>query len=170
MTTILLKGNEVEIEGSFLKKGDLSPDFILCTKTLENVTLENYSKKKKVIATLPSLDTPVCSQESKEISLLATKYPSVVFIIISRDSPFALTRFCKSAEMNNVITLSDIRTKSNFAKNYGVKIASGPLDGLLARSVIVFDESDNVIYSELVNEITSLPDFKLLENTLGEIE
>ena len=166
MTKILLKGKETTLESGFLKIGNLAPDFVLCSKTLETMTLESFQKKKKVIATLPSVDTQVCSAESIEINKLALKFPSVVFLIISKDLPFSFERFCKQAKLDNIITLSDIRSRSNFGKDYGVGITSGPLDGLLARSVIFLDELDKVVYSELVAEISSMPNFSILEGFL----
>ena len=163
---VTLDGNEIYIEGSFLKAGDLAPDFVLCSKEMETKTLESFSDKKKVIATMPSVDTEICSAESIEINQLAMKYPSVLFIIVTKDLPFALDRFCKQAQLGNIITLSDIRTKGNFSMNYGVKIASGPLDGFLARSILFLDESDKVLYSELCAEIKSTPDFNLLKEVI----
>lgn len=163
---VTLGGNEINLEGYFLKAGDLAPDFILASKELETKTLESFPNKKKVIATMPSIDTEVCAAESVEINQLALTYPSILFLIVTKDLPFALDRFCRNAQLNNIIPLSDIRRKSNFAKNYGVKISSGPLDGLLARSVLFLDESDKVLYSELCSEVKSMPDFKLLKEVI----
>ncbi len=166
MTKVLLKGKEVILESGFLKVGNLAPDFTLCSKELETKTLESFQKKKKVIATLPSIDTGVCASESVELNKLALEFPSLVFLVISKDLPFSFERFCKLTKLHNIITLSDIRSRSNFGKDYGVGITSGPLDGLLARSVILLDEFDKVVYSELVPEITSMPNFAILKGVL----
>ncbi len=170
MGRVTLDGNEVQIEGSFLKEGDLAPDFALCASDLETKTLESFQGKRKVIATIPSVDTAVCALESKAINDLAIKYPSVLFLVISKDLPFALERFCKSASLHNIILLSDLRSRSGFSKNYGIKIASGPLDGLLARSILLLSDSDKVVYSELTENISKMPDFEALQKALeGEI-
>ena len=166
LSSVMLDGEEVQVEGSFLKPGNLAPDFVLCGSDLKSKTLEDFQGKRKVIATVPSIDTSVCALESKEINDLAVKYPSVLFLVVSKDLPFALERFCKGADLHNIIPLSDLRTKSGFGKNYGLKIASGPLDGLLARSILLLDESDKVVYSELSAEIKSMPDFRALQAAL----
>ena len=155
MTNVTLKGEEAELHGSFLNKGNLAPDFILVNNDLRTVTLEDFKGKKKVIATIPSLDTPVCSKETVELSKLAIAHPHVAIMVISKDLPFAQSRFCGSEKIDNITLLSDIRHNSNFPKDYGVLIGSGPMEGLLARSVLVLDENDKVIYSELVEEITN---------------
>jgi thiol peroxidase len=165
---VTLDGNELQIEGSFLKSGDLAPDFALCASDLETKTLESFKGKRKVIATIPSVDTPVCALESKEINDLAVKYPSVLFLVVSKDSPFALERFCKAASLHNIILLSDLRSRSGFGKNYGIKIASGPLDGLLARSILFLNDSDMVVYSELTVDVAKMPDFEALKKALEE--
>ncbi|MCH9621951.1 MAG: thiol peroxidase [Gammaproteobacteria bacterium] len=167
---VTLKGNPIDLEGSFLNAGDLAPNFVLCSVDLETKTLSDFEGKRKVLATMPSVDTEVCSLESIEINKLALKYPSVLFIVITKDLPFAQNRFCKAAQLENIITLSDIRPKSNFSKNYGVKITSGPLEGLIARSILFLDESDKVLYSELCSEVTSTPNFDILKNVIeGEV-
>lgn len=166
MAETTLKGEVVKLEGSFLKPKDLAPDFALCSTDLTSKTLQSFTGKTKVIATVPSLDTEVCSMESKEIDKLAIQYPSILFIIVSKDLPFAQKRFCKEAHLNNIIPLSDIRSKSNFARNYGVLIKSGPLDGLLARGIVLLDSSDKVIYSELTAKIETAPNFIQLKSAL----
>ncbi len=166
MAGTTLKGEVVKLEGSFLKPKELAPDFSLSSIDLSCKTLKSFTGKKKVIATVPSVDTEVCSMESREINKLAIHYPSMLFIIVSKDLPFAQKRFCKEAGLNNIITLSDIRSTSNFARNYGVLIKSGPLDGLLARSIVLLDESDKVVYSELTDKIEIAPNFVELKNAI----
>lgn len=166
LAKVFLDGKEVKIEGSFLKAGDLAPDFALCDSNLETKTLESFQGRKKVIATIPSVDTSVCALESGQINELAIKYPSVLFLVVSKDLPFALERFCKASNLHNIIPLSDLRSHSGFGKNYGIKIASGPLDGLLTRSILVFNNTDVVVYSELVAEISKMPDFEGLKKAL----
>lgn len=166
MKKIYLKGEEVKREGSFLMKGDLSPDFCLVTADLKNTRLEDYKGKRKVLAIVPSIDTPVCQMETKRINDLAKEFPEVVFLTISKDLPFAQKRFCMQEKLANVDLLSDMRPHSYFGKNFGLLLASGPLEGLLARAIIVLNEHDRVEYSELVSEITEAPNFEILKEVL----
>ena len=83
---------------------------------------------------------------------------NTVVLCISADLPFAQSRFCGAENVNNVVTLSALRG-AEFKEDYGVAIADGPLKGLTARAVVVLDENDKVIYSELVNEITEEPNY-----------
>jgi thiol peroxidase len=158
MKTVLLKGNKVSLQGNFLNVGDIAPDFTLVNKELESVTLESFNGRYKILATVPSVDTPVCSQETKLMNDFAEKNPNAFILIISKDLPFALNRHCSKENLTNIIPLSDLRPYSAFCKNYGVLLKDGPLAGLMARSVIVLDPKNKVIYSELVSEITALPD------------
>ncbi len=168
MAHVTLKGEDVELLGSFLKKGNLAPDFALVSHEMETVTLEDFKNHKKVIATVPSIDTPVCSEESIKLNELAMKFPDVMIFVISKDLPFAQSRFCKDHKIENIKLLSDIRPKSNFAKDYGVLIGSGPLEGLLTRTILVLNEHDKVIHSEIVSEITHFPNFDEIFQVLEE--
>ena len=162
MSEVMLKGVEVKLKGSFLRSGDLAPDFVLVNRDLETVTLENFKGKRKVIATVPSLDTPVCKIEAKKINDLAIHHPDVLILVVSKDLPFRQKQICLDENLSNILVLSDIRTRSSFGKNYGVLIEDGPLEGLLTRSIVLLDENDKVIYSELVSEITEEPDLETL--------
>lgn len=168
MSTVTLKGKQIQLETGFLREGEIVPDFVLASIELQDKTLKDFEGKKKIIATVPSIDTSVCEMESKEINKLAQSYPSALFLIISKDLPFALDRFCKQTGLNNIVSLSDIRSQSTFGKDYGINIISGPLNGLLTRSIFFINESNKIIYSELVPEITSLPNFKFLEDKIEE--
>ncbi len=166
MGTVTLKGNKTAVEGTFLVSSNLAPDFVLVNKALENVTLNQFKGKKKVIATLPSVDTSVCSMESMELQRIASSYPEIAFIVVSKDLPFGQERFCLQTKISNITFLSDLRPRSQFGKDYGVLVTEGPLAGVLARSIIVLSENDQVIYAELVPEISHPPDFAKLEEHL----
>lgn len=170
MTDVTLKGEEVEIHGGFLKAGNLAPDFILVNKELTTTTLEDFKDRIKIIATVPSLETPVCSMEAKKLSDLAKEHPHAVVIVVSKDLPFAQQRFCAAEGVENIVVLSDIRMNSNFPKDYGVQIGSSVLDGLLARAVFVLNQNDKVVYSELVSEITEEPNYEAAFKALAELE
>ena len=158
MAVLTLQGNEINTNGELPKVGSNAPDFMLVNSEMEDVSLTNYQGKKKLLSIVPSLDTPVCATSTKKFDKLAKKKLDTVFITISADLPFAMSRFCKTESVSNVITLSMMRSR-NFAKDYGVLITDGPLAGITARAIIVLNETNEVIYSELVSEIANEPDY-----------
>lgn len=158
MAILTLQGNEINTNGELPKVGSNAPDFVLVNSEMEDVSLSNYQGKKKLLSIVPSLDTPVCATSTKKFDKLAKEKLDTVFITISADLPFAMSRFCKTESVSNVITLSMMRSR-NFAKDYGVLITDGPLAGITARAIIVLNETNEVIYSELVSEIADEPDY-----------
>jgi len=163
MTQTMLKGNPVHIAGHLPALQTKAPDFRLVDKNLKEHTLREFSGKRKLIATVPSLDTATCSLMTKHFNEFAKKHPGALIITVSADLPFAQKRFCEQGDVHNVLTLSMMRDKE-FGKSYGILIEDGPLAGVLARSVFVLDEKDHVLYVELVPEITQEPNYhKALE-------
>jgi len=159
-TEVSLCGTRTALYGALPAVGSSAPDFILVNSKLKNNTLKNYSGKKKLLYIVPSLDTSVCATSSKKFSELATDKPdNSVILIISSDLPFAQTRFCTELNTNSITLLSTMRSE-DFAKDYGVLIMDGPLAGLTTRAVLVLDEKNNVLYSELVAEISDEPDYQ----------
>ena len=158
MAVLTLQGNEINTNGELPKVGSNAPNFMLVNSEMEDVSLTNYQGKKKLLSIVPSLDTPVCATSTKKFDKLAKEKLDTVFITISADLPFAVSRFCKAEGVSNVITLSMMRSR-NFAKDYGVLITDGPLAGITARAIIVLNETNEVIYSELVSEIADEPDY-----------
>ena len=162
---VTLKGNPIRLSGHLPKK---APDFRLVDKDLKDRSLKEFHGKRKLLTTVPSLDTDVCSAMTKHINEIAKKNPNMVFLTVSADLPFAQKRFCEKEKVQNVLTLSMMRDKE-FGKAYGILIEDGPLAGILARSVMVLDENDNVIYSELVPEIVQEPNYgKAIETLLKQ--
>ncbi len=158
MSTVTLKGNPISINGELPSVGSTAPDFKLVAGDLNEVSLADYEGKKKILNIVPSLDTPVCATSARKFNESAAKLDNTVVLVISADLPFAQGRFCSAEGIENVVSLSMIRSKQ-FAKDYGVLIEDGPLAGVSARAVVVLDESDNVVYTELVPEITQEPDY-----------
>ncbi|MFN3750204.1 MAG: thiol peroxidase [Thiobacillus sp.] len=153
--TVTLGGNPIDVAGTFPKVGDTAPEFKLVNKDLADVSLADFAGKKKILNIVPSLDTPVCATSTKKFNAAASD--KVAVLVISADLPFAQNRFC-GAEAPNVTTLSTMRG-GEFMKNYGVAIVSGPLAGITARAVVVLDENNKVLYSELVPEIKQEPNY-----------
>lgn len=158
MATITLRRNEIRTNGELPEADTQAPDFQLVNGELGNVSLATYEGKKKLLSIVPSLDTPVCQLSTKKFNDHALKRDDVVFLMISADLPFAMGRFCKAEGADNVIPLSMMRSR-NFAKDYSVLIEDGPLAGITARAVLVLDEDNKVVYSELVGEIANEPDY-----------
>lgn len=156
---VTLAGNPVKIDGHFPKVGDKAPAFLLVNKDLKDIGLQDFAGKRKVLNIVPSLDTPTCAKSTRVFNEKASGMSNTVVLVISADLPFAMSRFCSTEGLNNVVTLSTMRG-AEFKRNYGVAIADGPLAGVTARAVIVLDASDKVIYTELVPEIKQEPDYE----------
>ncbi|MCW6031224.1 thiol peroxidase [Pantoea sp. JK] len=156
--TVHFQGNPVPVAGQFPQVGEQAKPFSLVAKDLADVSLANYAGKRKVLNIFPSIDTGVCAASVRKFNERSGEADNTVVLCISSDLPFAQSRFCGAENVNNVITLSSLRG-AEFKENYGVAIADGPLKGLTARAVVVLDENDKVIYSELVNEITEEPNY-----------
>lgn len=158
MQTVYFQGNPVEVYGMMPEAGTKAPDFTLSGSDLSEVKLENYKGKKVLLNIFPSLDTGVCAMSVRKFNKEAASVPDVAVICVSMDLPFAAQRFCTAEGIENLTVASAFRAPA-FGKDYGVTIVDGPLEGLLARSVVVIDEKGEVIYRELVPEITSEPDY-----------
>lgn len=168
MAKVTLKGHPISTNGDLPKKGAAAPDFLLVDKDLNNRTLKDFAGKPKLLSIVPSLDTSVCSTMAKKFNEAIMAHPEVVALVISADSPFAQKRFCMQENAQNIITLSMMRNK-DFAKDYGVLIVDGPLAGICARAVVVLDKDDKVIYTQLVPEIGTEPDYETaLKHLLGK--
>ncbi|MCB1907170.1 MAG: thiol peroxidase [Rhodocyclaceae bacterium] len=159
MANVTLAGNPIDIAGRFPQVGDSAPPLTLTNGALEDVGLDSYAGKRKVLNIVPSLDTPTCATSTRKFNAEASALANTVVLVISADLPFAAKRFCTTEGLENVETLSDFRS-AGFARDYGVAITSGPLTGLTARAVVVLDENDRVLHSELVPEIKQEPDYR----------
>lgn len=158
MSTVTLEGSPLHVGGNFPQRGDKLHSFMLVDKDLNDVSLSKFAGKRKVLSIVPSLDTAVCAQSTRVFNERASSLPNTVVLVISADLPFAQARFCGAEGLDNVVTLSTMRGR-DFSKDYGVMITDYPLAGLTARAVIVADENDRVVYSQLVPEIAQEPDY-----------
>jgi thiol peroxidase len=158
MATITLQGNEIHTNGELPAVGNDAPAFKLVNTDLADVTLDTYKGKKKLLNIVPSLDTPVCATSTKKFNDFAKDRDDAVMLVIAADLPFAMGRFCGAENVDKVFPLSIMRDK-NFSKDYGVLITDGPLAGITARAVVVLDENDKVVHTQLVPEIAEEPDY-----------
>jgi thioredoxin-dependent peroxiredoxin len=156
--TTTLGGTPVKLYGDFPQAGKPASTFSLVNKDLQDITLGNYGDKRKVLNIVPSLDTPTCQASARRFNKEASKLANTVVINISADLPFAMARFCSSEGLNNVDNLSVMRGRE-FMRDYGVKIADGPLAGLTARAVVILDGNNVVRYTELVSDIGNEPNY-----------
>jgi len=165
MAKITLKGNPINTNGSLPRKNCKAKDFILVNNKLARVGLADFKGSRLVLNIFPSLDTPTCAMSVRQFNKLASEMKKTKVLCISRDLPFAQSRFCGAEGLNNVITLSDFAMGA-FGYDYGLEIIDGPLANLHARAVIVLDEDHKVIYTELVPEIAQEPNYEAALNAL----
>jgi len=158
MATVTLRGNPLNVAGTFPQKGATAPEFKLVGKDLKDVSLSDFAGKRKILNIVPSLDTAVCATSTRKFNEKAGSLANTVVAVISADLPFASGRFCTTEGLQNVVPLSTMRGRE-FLNNYGVELTSGPLAGVSARAVVVLDENNKVLHSELVPEIGQEPNY-----------
>lgn len=156
--TVTLKGTALQVAGDLPRPGQQAKPFTLVGKDLADVTLKNFAGKRKILNIFPSIDTATCATSVRKFNQQANDKPNTVVLCISADLPFAQSRFCGAEGLNNVVTLSTMRGRG-FLEDYGVALTSGPLSGVAARAVVVLDENDKVVHSELVDEIANEPNY-----------
>ncbi len=166
--TVTFKGKAVDLRGKKVNVGDAAPDFRCVSQTLEVVNLAATPSKARLFSVVPSLDTGVCSAQTKKFDeSLAALGDKVAAYTVSLDLPFAQKRFCSTENVKNMHTLSDVHDHS-FGTNWGVLIEGLPLP-LLARSVFVVDPSGKVAYAEVVKEVTEHPNYEAALTALKSI-
>ncbi len=158
MATIKFQGKPLNTSGKLPLQGSKAPDFSLVTGKLKNVTLSSFAGKRKILSIVPSLDTPTCAASTRIFNQKANNLDNTVVLVISADLPFAQGRFCEVEALKDVIPLSTFR--SNFADDYGVNIVDTILAGLTTRAIVIIDENDMIIYTELVDEVANEPDYE----------
>ncbi|MBT3980988.1 MAG: thiol peroxidase [Bacteriovoracaceae bacterium] len=159
MSTVKLKGNPVKVYGELPPVGERAGAFRLVKNDLSDLTLEDFSGKKVVLNVFPSVDTPTCATSVRKFNEMAAGLGGAQVVCVSKDLPFAQTRFCGAEGINNVTTASSFRG-DEFGKDYGVLIQDGALAGLYARAIIVIDEKGQIAYTQLVGEIADEPDYE----------
>jgi thiol peroxidase len=155
---VTLKGGPVDLAGPKLKAGDAAPDFTLQSADLKDVTLASSAGKPRIIAAIPSLDTPTCHKETKLFNDKVKGIPNVQVLVVSMDLPFGQKRWCGAEGVENVTTLSAHRC-TKFGEDYGVLIKGGPLDRCLARAIFVIGADNKLKHVEYVSEIANEPNY-----------
>lgn len=165
MAKISSRGEVVETSGELPEVGSAAPPFSLRKADLSAVTLSDYAGSRLVLNIFPSIDTPTCAKSVRQFNERAASMQNTRVLCVSADLPFALSRFCGAEGIENVETASVYRAPE-FGLDYGVYMADGRLGGLLARAVVIIDESGKVIYRELVPEIAHEPDYEAVIGAL----
>ncbi|MBE7326019.1 thiol peroxidase [Nocardioides sp. Y6] len=158
MATTAFKGNPVHTVGELPAVGSKAPAFELVGAGLSDLTQEQVAGKRLVLNIFPSVDTGICAASVRKFNELAAGLgEDTVVLNVSADLPFAQARFCGAEGIDNVLVGSTFR--SDFGRDYGVTMADGPMAGLLARSVVLVDAEGTVTYTQMVDEITTEPDY-----------
>lgn len=165
MTTTKFQGNTVNTVGDIPSVGSKAPDFTLVGTDLSEVKLSDYAGKWVLLNIFPSLDTGVCAASVREFNERGAQLDNTVVLNVSMDLPFAQGRFCGAEGIENAHTASAFR--SEFGNDYGVRLADGPMAGLLTRTVVVVNPEGEVTYTQLVDEITNEPDYEAVMEHLG---
>ena len=158
MADFKLKGNVFHTVGDLPGVGADAPSVTVIKNDLSELELATFKGQRVVLNIFPSLDTDVCAASVRHFNAVASDLENTAVVCVSMDLPFAQARFCGAEGLDRVITVSDFR-ESAFGRAYGIRIADGPLAGLLARSVVVVDENGDVIHSQLCPETTEEPDY-----------
>lgn len=165
MEFIKFKNKKYTLYGNTPNVNEQAQDFFVTDKFLKDCHLYHITNKKNIIiSSVPSLDTPVCSKTTITLNSLALKYSNTDFLIISNDLPFAQEKFCLNNKIKNLHILSSFR--GNFGSIYGIIINEGPLKGLLARSIYIINKEKQIIYKEIVEDITQEPNLDKLQDYL----
>lgn len=158
MADITLHGNAVHTIGNLPEVGSSVKNFDLINVDLKSKTNNDFSGKRIIFNIFPSIDTGICAASARKFNEEASTLNNTVVVNVSRDLPFALSRFCAAEGLDNVETLSDFR--GSFGEDYGVTMSDSPMQGLLSRAVIIADENGKVIYTEQVPEIAQEPNYE----------
>jgi len=165
MEQITLGGNPVNIKGNLPKVGEKAPNFEYVKQDLSSGNLHDLDAKAKVIIAVPSLDTGVCATETRTFNKKLENLNGAHGLVISKDLPFAMKRFCVANDIELVETVSDFRT-GEFTEAYGLTILDGAFKGITARAVFVVNANNEITYSELVKEVGEEPNYDEVLNAV----
>ncbi|MDJ0917069.1 MAG: thiol peroxidase [Woeseiaceae bacterium] len=166
MASISYNGKTYPVTGDLPNVGSRAPDIMLVNTELQNVSLSNWSGKRKIMNIFVSVDTEVCATSVVKFSVMAEGRDDIAMLMVSCDLPFAHSRFLNDKGIKNVSSLSALR-HAGFGDNYGVLITEGPLTGLFSRAVVVLDENNTVVHAEHIENIETEPDYEAAFNALG---
>jgi len=166
MATVTLKGNPINTSGELPKVGSKAPDFRLTATDLSTKSLNDFKGHNVVLNIFPSVDTGTCAQSVRQFNKEAASLNNTKVVCVSRDLPFAFSRFCGAEGLENVVSLSDFKD-GNFGKTYGLDFVDGPLEALHSRCVVVINKDGIVTHAEQVGEIVDEPNYKAALDALS---
>ena len=159
MAKIKFKGNEINTSGTLPNIGSQAKDFQLVATDLSTKTLNDFKGSKLILNIFPSIDTGICAASVRKFNEKAASLENTKVLCVSRDLPFAQSRFCGAEGIENVEVLSDFKA-GQFGKDYGLEITEGAFSGLSSRCIVVLDETGKVVYTEQVEDIVIEPDYE----------
>lgn len=166
LMNVTFQGTPVTLCGTLPPVGEQAPRFGGVRADLSVLHLPELLGKRVVLNIFPSLDTPVCAASVRRFNKEAAALPDTVVLCVSKDLPFAQSRFCTTEGITKVEAVSTFRCHC-FDDKYGLRITDGPLTGLLARAVLVINEQGTIVYEQLVGEITDEPDYEAVLHALA---
>ena len=167
MAITKFKGSEVQLEGNEINVGDMAPVIVSVGTDLKDVEIGGAKERVQLIVSVPSLDTSTCAAETRRFNQEVNDLDICETTVVSMDLPFASQRFCSTEGIANLTVASDYVEKE-FSRAYGVLMSEGPLKGLSARTIFVVDRSGEVVYKEIVEEVTSEPDYEAALEAIKE--
>lgn len=163
---VTAQGKPVTLLGKGLEIGAKAPNFKVVDDSFTAITLESYKGQAVLISVVPSLDTGICSLQTKHFNeKVAQQFPGIAMLTISADLPFAQKRFCKAENIDKVTTLSDSVWR-DFGHKYGLIIKDM---GLLTRAVFILDKSHTVVYKQLVSNLSTEPEYESVIEKLNTL-
>lgn len=159
MATVTRRGNPLATDFILPTVGSIAPDFSLVALDLSEATLATFASKRKVLNIYPSVDTPICALSTKTFNSKVANMTNNVVLCIAKDTPFAFKRFIENENAHQIVALSAFRDQ-RFGADYGVLIDSGALTGFFCRAIVILDENNRVMHTELVSDIGNEPNYE----------
>ena len=153
------RGEIVDVKGNLPLLGERAPDFVLTANDLSEIMLSDFAGQNLVLNIFPSIDTPTCARSTRRFNEELVNLENTAVLCVSADLPYAQKRFCGAEGLDRVITASSFR--SSFSDDYGVTVLTGIRRGLTARAVIVVDPAGMVKHVELVQEVSTEPNYRM---------
>jgi len=167
MQTTMFKGTTVNLVGTEINVGDKAPCVIATGTDLSDVEVGGAKDKVQLLVTVPSLDTATCAAETRKFNVAVNDLDICETTVISMDLPFAADRFCSTEGIDNLAVVSDYINK-DVSKAFGVLMDDNKLKGLSARAIFVIDRDGEVIYKEIVSEVTEEPNYEAALEAIKE--
>ena len=158
------RGETVDVKGNLPQVGEKAPDFVLTANDLSEVMLNDFVGQNLVLNIFPSIDTPTCAKSTRRFNEELANLENTAVLCVSADLPFAQKRFCGAEGLDRVVTASSFR--SSFSDDYGVTVLTGIRRGLTARAVVVIDTAGTVKHVELVQEVSTEPNYQMALSVL----